>query len=111
MTVIHPGSIQARVGAVLGMIELLIEQGDLLGAWKFIQLLQVYVRPYMRKHEDLLDKLNGTSHPIALSEDQAFENMLSRVDLCLETLHRENLYGYHQLGLGTSQGLYAEATN
>lgn len=110
MTQIHPGSIQARVGAVMHLIEVNIEQQDMAGLWNFVQLLQVYVRPYLASHPDLEKALTQLRAPQTLPDGEAFQNMMDRIATCLDVLHRENLYGYHQVPIGTSEALYEEVT-
>lgn len=109
MTSIHPGSIQARVGAVLAKIELQIEQQDDAGLHNFVQLLIAYCRPYL-KDDKTAQKTLETIKPYsqALDVSEAFKLDMQRIEVCLCLLKSKNLYGYSETQVGDADALYDE---
>lgn len=109
----HPASVQARVGSVLGYIEMNIEQQDMAGLWNFVRLLQRYAAPFMKDGDGkkAATRLDGMDDPMTLDDDEAFDNMMERVEACLEVLHVHNIYGYGKdVGLGDGSDLMREPT-
>lgn len=103
MTIVHPASIQARVGNCLHMMEVNIEQQDLAGLWNFQQQLESYTSIYEEEEAGLWLQL--AKLPLFAYQDDGFELIMARQRICLKILNRKNIFGYVTVPMGDSSEL------
>lgn len=95
MSYAHPGSIQVAVGEDLRLIRHNIEQNDIEGVAKFCRSLRGTTSVYAADHPDLWAKILAIP-PFSWAKEEwaAFEDEITRRDLCLMILRKENIFGY-----------------